>query len=169
MVALGLSYLPTGKHSRPGSQLLSVMILTRNWKPPWQACALAKFLPIWLSPICGQASWFLFWLISLQRHGICSYTARSRALYRNGCDWYTTTLSWPSQTPSYFPKAWGHSDGYQPDNRPFLADFCLVRQARYGQSQALILLYEREFRCPKASRAKSKKLRSLGVILRSGA
>ena len=122
MAALGLGYLPTGKHSRPGSQLLSVMILTRNWKPPWQACALAKFLAIWLSPICGQASWFLFWLISLQRHGICSYTARSRALYRSGCDWCTTILSRLSQTPSYFPKAWGHSDAYLPANRPLLAN-----------------------------------------------
>ena len=109
MAALGLGYLPTGKRSRPGSQRLSVMIQIRNWKPPWQACVLAKFLPIWLSLICGQESWLLFWLISLQRHGICSYTARSRVLYRSGCDWCTTTLSRLSQTPSYFPRAWGHS------------------------------------------------------------
>lgn len=78
-------------------------------KPPWQACVLAKFLPIWLSLICGQESWLPFWLITLQHHGICSYTARSRVLYRSGCDWCTTTLSRLSQTPSYFPRAWGHS------------------------------------------------------------
>ena len=109
MAALGLGYLPTGKRSRPGSQRLSVMIQIRNWKPPWQACVLAKFLPIWLSLICGQESWLPFWLITLQHHGICSYTARSRVLYRSGCDWCTTTLSRLSQTPSYFPRAWGHS------------------------------------------------------------
>ena len=54
-------------------------------------------------------SWLPFWLITLQHHGICSYTARSRVLYRSGCDWCTTTLSRLSQTPSYFPRAWGHS------------------------------------------------------------
>jgi DNA-binding transcriptional LysR family regulator len=47
--------------------------------------------------------------LMLQRHGICSYTARSRVLYRSGCDWCTTTLSRLSQTPSYFPRAWGNS------------------------------------------------------------
>ncbi|VFB17780.1 Uncharacterised protein [Pseudomonas fragi] len=133
MAALGLGYLPTGKRSRPGSQRLSVMIQIRNWKPPWQACVLAKFLPIWLSLICGQESWLPFWLITLQHHGICSYTARSRVLYRSGCDWCTTTLSRLSQTPSYFPRAWGHSLNTCQQSSAFGRPLPVSATANFGQ------------------------------------